>query len=286
MIRNEIVVISGKGGTGKTTIVSSIIPFFKNLVIGDCDVDAPDLHIMLNPKQKSKEEFMGLKKASLDESKCIKCGKCYNHCKFGAITEDILFKHNRCEGCGVCEYLCPVCAIEMKEAKTGSIYHSQTDYGDMVHARLIPGEEASGKLVAKVRREAMNIAEKKGFKNIIIDGSPGVACNVISSITGASKVVIVVEPSLSGLHDLKRVYQLTQKFKLKTIVVINKFDISPKMSREIENYCEKLNITIGLKIPFSRDIVNSIVMKKIPSIECNRIFENIGFNNFIQLLKG
>lgn len=282
---NEIVVISGKGGTGKTSLVSSMIPFLESPVIADCDVDAPDLHIMFNPVNKSEEPFIGLQKAFKDDKLCVNCGKCATNCKFKAISRDIVFDHTKCEGCSLCAYLCPTEAITMKDAVIGSIFHSETKYGDLIHARLIPGEEASGKLVTAVRKKTKDLAKANKKKTLIIDGSPGVACNVISSITGASKVVIVVEPSMSGLHDLKRVYELSQKFRIPAIVVINKYDISPALAIRIENFCAENEIEIGLKIPFAREIVESIVAKKIPSLDQKQLFKEIEFNKFLEKIK-
>jgi MinD superfamily P-loop ATPase len=280
----EIVVISGKGGTGKTTLVASLVPFIEDLVIADCDVDAPDLNILFGNTIKSSEDFVGLKRAVIDEDKCIKCGLCHTKCKFSAITEDIKVNFSKCEGCGVCEYICPVNAIEMKDSIVGQIFTSDTKYGEMVHARLIPGEETSGKLVAQVRKKAKMIAENNGMKNIIIDGSPGIACNVIASITGASKVIIVIEPTLSGLHDLEKVHKLVKKFNLTVEVVINKCDLSKEGLEALEKYCDNENLNISLKIPFNRKMVESISNKEIPSIYDKKFFESIGFKEFLENL--
>jgi len=281
---NEIVVISGKGGTGKTTLAASLIPYLKDLIIADCDVDAPDLNILLDPKIRSTYGFVGLKKAIIDPKKCIKCGLCEKHCKFFAISKDIVLSQSKCEGCGVCEFVCPVNAISMVDAIVGDLYESTTNYGDFVHARLVPGEETSGKLVAEVRKKAKALAILNNKKNIIVDGSPGIACNVISSLTGASQVIIVTEATFSGLHDLKRIHELTKKFNLKTQVVINKFDLSPNHSEMIEKYCSENNIIVGLKIPFTKKIVRSIVKKTIPSIGEKEFFKEIGFLKFIDSL--
>jgi MinD superfamily P-loop ATPase len=264
----EIVVISGKGGTGKTTLTASLVSYWakENMVIADCDVDAPDLDILFHKKIDHVEDFIGLQKAYVDVEKCIKCGKCAEKCKFDAITEDIEFLEHKCEGCGLCEFICPVGAVEMKDAVVGKLYISSTEYGDMVHARLIPGEETSGKLVSEVRKTAKKIAQNTGKKYILVDGSPGVACNVISSITGASQVIIVTEPTLSGLHDLKRVYELSQKFRLKVSVVVNKHDISLEQTAKIEKFCKDNKIETILKIPFNRKIVENISIKKLPLI--------------------
>lgn len=281
---NEIVVISGKGGTGKTTFTASLIPYLEKLTIADCDVDAPDLDILLDPKLKSVRKFVGLKKAAIDSKRCIQCGLCQRHCKFSAISKDIILNPSKCEGCGVCEFICPQDAISMKDAVVGELFESDTAFGNFVHAKLIPGEETSGKLVAEVRKKAKTLALLNNKKNIIVDGSPGIACNVISSITGASQVIIVTEPTFSGLHDLKRIYELTKKFNLKVQVVINKFDISPSHSEMIEKYCLENNITVGLKIPFAKKIVRSIVSKTIPSIGEKYFFQKIGFFKFIDSL--
>lgn len=275
----EILVISGKGGTGKTTVTASLIPYFESVVIGDCDVDAPNLKILFNPIELSKESFLGMKKAVMDKEKCIRCNKCYEFCKFEAIDN-----LKKCEGCGVCEYICPVGAIQLKESRAGDIFISQTEYGKMVHACLDPGEENSGKLVAEVRKKAKKIAQEEQKKFIILDGAPGVACNVISSLTGVKKVIIVTEPTASGLHDLDRVLELVKKFRIVPYFIINKYDLSIEGSQKIEEYLKKLGYLVSVKIPFDKKIFKAIVNKKIPSIEEREFFEKIGFNKFVEEL--
>lgn len=275
----EILVISGKGGTGKTTVTASLIPYFESVVIGDCDVDAPNLKILFNPIELSKESFLGMKKAVVDKEKCIRCNKCYEFCKFEAIDN-----LQKCEGCGVCEYICPVGAIQLKESRAGDIFISQTEYGKMVHACLDPGEENSGKLVAEVRKKAKKIAQEEKKEFIILDGAPGVACNVISSLTGVKKVIIVTEPTASGLHDLDRVLELVKKFRIVPYFIINKYDLSIEGSQKIEEYLKKLGYLVSVKIPFDKKIFKAIVNKKIPSIEEREFFEKIGFNKFVEEL--
>lgn len=285
MDKNEIVVISGKGGTGKTTILLSMLPYFEELVIADCDVDAPDLKVIIEKEIIYTEKFVGLKKAVIDKSLCINCGKCFTVCKFNAIDEKINLKQSKCEGCGICAYVCINGAIEMKDTVIGDLYISNTKYGMMVDAELIPGEEASGKLVSKVRKEAMKIAKDKNIKNILVDGSPGIACNVISSIAGANKVIIVTESTEAGIHDLKRVYELVKKFNLKTFIVVNKYDLCIENYMKLKNFCELNKISIDLKIPFNRKIVESLIKKEIASESLKEFFKEIKFEKFIGKIK-
>ena len=276
----EIVVISGKGGTGKTTITSSLIPYFQDIVIGDCDVDAPNLQILFNPQNSKKESFYGMKKAKLDRELCIDCGKCYEVCRFDAIENP-----KKCESCSICEYVCPVGAIKMVDNEAGEIYVSETKYGKMVHACLFPGEENSGKLVAEVRKKAKKIAQDENKKYILLDGAPGVACNVISSLTGVKKAVIVTEPTLSGLHDLERVLELIERFRIKPYFVINKYDLSFEIANKIEEFLKDKGFEISVKVPFDKRIVKAIGRKEIPSVAEYKLFEELGFKKLAKNLK-
>ena len=276
----EIVVISGKGGTGKTTITSSLILYFQDIVIGDCDVDAPNLQILFNPQNSKKESFYGMKKAKLDRELCIDCGKCYEVCRFDAIENP-----KKCESCSICEYVCPVGAIKMVDNEAGEIYVSETKYGKMVHACLFPGEENSGKLVAEVRKKAKKIAQDENKKYILLDGAPGVACNVISSLTGVKKAVIVTEPTLSGLHDLERVLELIERFRIKPYFVINKYDLSFEIANKIEEFLKDKGFEISVKVPFDKRIVKAIGRKEIPSVVEYKLFEELGFKKLAENLK-
>lgn len=277
----EIAIISGKGGTGKTTLVLSLLPYIKNFVIADCDVDAPDIKVILGDNITHTEDFIGFKRPVFNYDKCIDCKLCFSACKFNAITEDIVINNGSCEGCNVCEYVCPTDAISMHDYTIGKIYHRNTSYGHMIDARLIPGEESSGKLVSEVRKQAKRKAKEQNKELIIIDGSPGIACNVISTITGVTKSIIVTEPTISGLHDLKKVVALTKILSVPTEVVINKYDLSLEKVKEIEEYCIEENINISLKIPFDKKIVESISNLQIPSTYDIPFFQSVEWNEFI-----
>ena len=278
---NEIVVISGKGGTGKTTLVAAMLAYLDSVVVADCDVDAPDLHILLHGKEVYKAEFSGLKRPVINTDTCTHCGLCYENCKFKAISPSIEMIHSKCEGCGVCDYVCPTDSISMKDAVVGTIYHREIEKGDFVYGRLIPGEETSGKLVSAVRKKAQQLAMHKAIDTMVIDGAPGIACNVIASITGASQVVIVTEPTVSGLHDLQRVYELVQRFRVKATVVVNKADLSSHGLEAIRSYCQEEGLHLALEIPFNKEIVESISALKLPPEGAPEFYEAIGFKNFM-----
>jgi MinD superfamily P-loop ATPase len=247
----EIVIISGKGGTGKTSIVASLAALSQNAVIADCDVDAADLHLILHPDIQSTESFSGGKLAEIIPEQCATCGTCRNVCRFDAISETIVdgvlqnvVDPLSCEGCGVCVAMCPMEAIAFESHENGQLFVSATEYGPMVHARLGFAEENSGKLVSLVRNRAKNIAEKNGRDLILVDGSPGVGCPVIASITGAQAVLIVTEPTISGVHDMERVVQLAAHFQIPTYVCINKYDINPQVAQQIENRIQSAGIPL------------------------------------------
>lgn len=249
----EVVVLSGKGGTGKTSITSSFAALSYNAVFADCDVDAADLHLILEPEVKEKHEFYSGYEAEIIEEKCISCGKCSEVCRFDAISiENNTFSVNSlCEGCGVCVNFCPSNAISFDKSLTGEWYLSDTRLGQLVHAKLRTAAENSGKLVTKVKNEARLYAEKESLSLIIVDGPPGTSCPVIASITGSDIVVLVTEPSLSGIHDMERVHKLATHFKIPTAICINKWDINPENSELIEKYAFDNNCIFLGKISYS-----------------------------------
>jgi MinD superfamily P-loop ATPase len=259
----QITVISGKGGTGKTTLVGAFAVLAENKVIADCDVDAPDLHLLLHPEIVTKQEFKGLKVAVLDNSLCSECGTCEETCRFNAIvsTEDSGYAVNpaRCEGCGACVYICPQEALSLQERVSGYTYVSTTKYGPMVHAQLNIAEEASGKLVTVVRENALRIAEQEGYDLILIDGAPGIGCPVIASLSGVDLALIVTEPTQSGLHDLKRILDVVAHFGVLPAVCINKYDINETVTEEIERFCREKRIRIAGKVSYDETMTKALV---------------------------
>ncbi|MDD5486786.1 MAG: ATP-binding protein [Dehalococcoidales bacterium] len=257
----EIVVLSGKGGTGKTSIVASLAVLTKNKVLADCDVDAADLDLLLSPTLEEEHEFAGGDVAYIDEEKCIKCNICAQLCRFGAIV-NFQIDELDCEGCGFCSHVCPVGAITMQPSFSGHWYISSTQYGPLVHARLGIGQENSGKLVAEVKRQARTIAEKNKASYIIVDGPPGTGCPVISSLSGADSVLLITEPTLSGMHDLKRIVEVCRHFNVPAIAAINKFDLNTENTSLIEDYCRSADIPIVAKIPFDTVVTEAMVHGK------------------------
>jgi MinD superfamily P-loop ATPase len=261
----QITILSGKGGTGKTTITACYAALSNNAVLADCDVDASNLHLLLNPKIQETIEFKGLNVAYIDRDKCIECGKCVELCRFNAI-KDFTVDPIHCEGCKVCVVNCPVGAIEFNERICGYAYISETEYGPMSHARLTPGMENSGKLVTLVRQNASKIAEKMNKELVLVDGPPGLGCPVIASLANIDASVVVVEPTLSGIHDLKRALGLLDHFDVTPYVVINKYDINEDNTGELEKYCNENGIFVLGRIPFDPLVTTSMV-QGVPVIE-------------------
>ena len=258
----QLTILSGKGGTGKTTITASFAVLAKNAVVADCDVDAPDLHMLLHPEVIEMQEFRGSKVAVIDKTKCIECGLCREKCNFGAITRDLRVETIACEGCGVCTIVCPVNAITLTERISGSSYVSKTKYGFMTHALLHPGESNSGKLVTLVRQNAKILAEKENSDLIIIDGSPGIGCPVIASITGVDAGLVVTEPTLSGIHDLERALQLLDHFNVTPFVCVNMYDVNTDNTNKILSFCKENRIEVVGIIPFNPKVTEAMVNGK------------------------
>jgi len=254
----EVVVLSGKGGTGKTSIVASFAVLAQKKVLVDCDVDAADLHLVLKPVARENHEFWSGQVAFIDEEKCTECGLCQELCRFNAIT-DFKVDPISCEGCGLCSHVCPAEAVIMKENLSGHWFVSDTRYGPLIHARLGIAQENSGKLVAQVRQQARQLAEKDGFDCIISDGPPGIGCPVISSLSGASLALLVTEPTLSGIHDLERVLGVCQHFGVPALVCINKYDINEDNTHQIEGYCLSQGVDVAARIPFDNVVTEAMV---------------------------
>jgi MinD superfamily P-loop ATPase len=261
----EIVVLSGKGGTGKTVVVGSLAALADNKVLCDCDVDAANLHLVLQPTVRETHEFWGQKVAVIDREGCTGCGLCLDACRFDAI-EEFQVDPLSCEGCGFCLHVCPEQAVTMVDTLAGYWYVSDTRFGPLVHARLGAGQENSGKLVAAVRQKARDIAKDEGSAYILSDGPPGIGCPVISSLSGASLALIISEPSLSAIHDLERVLAVCRHFGVKALVCINKYDLDEANSRHIEDYCRQAGIDVGAKIPFDT-VVNDAIAQGVPVVE-------------------
>ena len=265
----EIVIISGKGGTGKTVLAASIAALANNKVMGDCDVDASNLYLLLHPEVTEKHDFYAGLIPAIDLSKCNQCGLCQELCRFEAIKisqEQTVIDSVSCEGCGLCALVCPQQAIQMNENHCGEWYLSETKYGPLIYARLGIAEENSGKLVALVRQNAQEVAKKKNLELIIIDGPPGISCPLIASISGANLAIVVTEPTLSGIHDLERVIKVTQHFGVKAVVIINKYDLNLENSSRIEKFCGQNCISVGGKIHFDNVITEALV-KGLPVVE-------------------
>lgn len=259
----ELVVISGKGGTGKTTFTASFAALAgQKAVLADCDVDAADLHLLLHPTIRHREEFRSGKTALILQERCADCGRCCDVCRFDAIDETHTINGFACEGCGVCAHVCPNQAIELRENVCGEWFRSDTVYGPMVHARLGVAEENSGKLVSLVRRQAQKLAGGQGKELVLIDGPPGIGCPVISSIAGADLLVAVTEPTLSGLHDLRRVAELAAHFSIPLAICVNKYDINLEITAEIQQFCSTQNYAFLGTIPYDRAVIQALVQRQ------------------------
>jgi MinD superfamily P-loop ATPase len=258
----ELVIISGKGGTGKTSLTAAFAALAENAVLCDADVDAADLHLLMAPEVKKRTDFMGGSLAAIRQDDCVECGRCLELCKFEAISEDFVVDPIGCEGCGVCVDLCPEEAIDFPVQKCGEWFISNTRYGTMVHARLGIAEENSGKLVSLIRQQVKEVAEKENKELILTDGPPGIGCPVIAVIGGATALVIVVEPTVSGLHDMTRVADLAKHFKVPGMICVNKYDLNVEMAEKIEGVAVERNMEIVGRIPFDPEFTRAMVEGK------------------------
>ena len=275
----ELVVISGKGGTGKTSLMAAFASLAENMVLCDADVDAADLHLITNPRVQERHEFEAGHRAVINPDKCTECGVCRDFCRYRAIREDFTVDPLDCEGCGVCVHFCPEKAIDFPQNTCGEWFVSDTRFGPMVHARLGIAEENSGKLVSLVRQEARKLAESKNLDLILTDGPPGVGCPVIAAIGGASAVLIVTEPTVSGRHDMERVAQLAAHFKVPALICVNKFDLNLAQTRDIENYAAQKGIVCLGRIPFDPIFTKAM-------IQVQTVFEYNGQSTLGEALRG
>ncbi len=261
----EIAIISGKGGTGKSSIISALISQLDRVIAVDCDVDASNLHLILHPTKDGEEVYISGYGAVIDQGLCTACDICYQHCRFEAIDKiDGRYEVNSlaCEGCFLCSRVCPVEAIDMIAEDKSRVYHGKIANGRMVYGRLAPGEENSGKMINRLRELSKEIAREEGYETIILDGPPGISCPVISTVTGINKVIIVTEPTISGLSDLKRTVELVEQFKVECWVIINKYDLNREMGDKIESWCKERGIGILARLPFDSSVVEAMVEGK------------------------
>jgi len=270
----EIVILSGKGGTGKTTIAASLAELIHDKIIVDSDVDAANMYLLMEPENIIETEFKGKSIANINTSICISCNLCKELCRFNAIeviNGDYVVEDISCDGCRLCQTACPVDAIEMIEQVVGKWIFAHTRFGDFVYARLNPGAENSGTLVTMVKHQSKIIAKEKNISTILIDGPPGIGCPVIASLSGSDYVLVVTEPSFSGISDLKRILELTEHFRIKTGIVVNKFDINIENTKKIEKFAQENKVEVLAKIPHSYCIIEEISKMNIPSINCEEL---------------
>ncbi len=280
----ELVILSGKGGTGKTSLTAAFAALAENTVFCDADVDAADLHLILTPQIKSATEFKGANKAVIDPEKCSRCGKCLDLCRFEAVTADLRIDPLACEGCGVCVDLCPEHAIAFPKTLCGEWFVSATRFGTLIHGRLGIAQENSGKLVALIRQQAKKTAQKENCDFILTDGPPGIGCPVIASISQATAVLIIAEPTVSGRHDMERVSLLSRHFNVPAMVCINKYDLNPEQTKKIEAYARDNHLPIAGRISFDPIFVQAMIQAQTlfeynimspAAMEVQTVWENV-----------
>lgn len=263
----QMTVVSGKGGTGKTTVLASFAALAQGKIIADCDVDASNLYLLLHPEDYDTGVFMGAKVAVRDEQTCTRCGVCERTCRFEAITVDAI-DEMACEGCGACVYACPVEALRLEPIEVGHWYLGETRYGPMAHARLLPAAESSGRLVTLVRQKAEDLAYERGLDTILIDGPPGLGCTTTAALADVDLALIVAEPTLSGMHDMARQVELIKHFGLGAAVLINKWDINPDNTRQLRSYCAQQGLPVVGEAPYDSTVTDALAAR-IPLVEHN-----------------
>jgi MinD superfamily P-loop ATPase len=264
----QIVILSGKGGTGKTTVAAALAHLAaqeRSLVLADADVDAANLELLLTPQVQETHDFVGGKVAVIDPEHCTRCGRCVEVCRFGAVSDHAI-DPVACEGCATCYYQCPSEAIRLVEPRAGEWFRSQTRFGPLFHAQLFAGQENSGKLVTQVKQQARLLARKEGADYLIVDGPPGIGCPVIASLSGEDLALLVTEPTVAGAHDLERILDLARYFRVLTVICINKHDLSAAQSREIETYASGQGIKVIGRIPFD-SVVTAAMVQAVPVTE-------------------
>jgi MinD superfamily P-loop ATPase len=263
----QVTIVSGKGGTGKTTTVASFAALGRKKVIADCDVDASNLYLLMHPEDADSGEFLGAKIAVRDEAKCTRCGLCEEHCRFDAITVDEI-DELACEGCGMCVVVCPVHALRLEPVVVGTWYTGTSAYGPMAHARLLPAAESSGRLVTLVRQKAENLAYEHNLPLVLIDGPPGLGCTTTAALTETDLAIVVTEPTLSGIHDMERQVQLIDHFGLNAAVIINKYDINQENTERLRAWCSTKGLPLLGEIPWDSQVTDALAAKR-PLVEHN-----------------
>lgn len=260
----KIAIVSGKGGTGKSSVTAALVQIAQHAMAIDCDVDAANLHLIYDTQVERTETYYAGKRPVIDAEKCILCGLCVDHCHFKALSQQedqIIVDEVACESCGLCKRICPENAISTVDSAPSYMYFGPYKYGYMAHARLTPGEDNSGKLVSDLREIADEIAEEKGYDLQILDGPPGIGCPVIATLTGMDEIVLVTEPSKSGLSDLKRIHELSLRFSKRMLLIINKWDMAPSMSKVIEEWADNQEISV-YKLPFDKRMLQAVLNKQ------------------------
>jgi len=261
----ELAVVSGKGGTGKSSVTAAFATAGERIVVADCDVDAANLYLLFNPEHDTEQVYIGGYTAVVDHALCTVCGICESYCRFDAITEvdgKIMISETSCDGCFFCSRICPMDAITMVRSDRSRMYSGSFRNGKMVYGRLAPGEENSGKLVSLVREEAKRVATAQGMSTILLDGPPGIGCPVISTVTGVDRIIIVTEPTMSGLEDMKRVHEVARKFTGDVGIIINKYDLNEAMADRIEGWCVAQGSALLGRLPYDRRVTEAMISGK------------------------